>query len=52
MTVCDVDFAYLPWAAFVAVIEHVDATDAIILAVPFGRFVTEQESATGDVFFA
>jgi len=52
ITVCDVDFAYLPDAALVAVIEQVDATDALIFAVPFGRFCTEQESAIGAVFFA
>jgi len=41
MTVCDTDLAYLPEAALVAVTEHVEATFATIVAVPFAFAVME-----------
>jgi len=41
-TVCETDFAYLPEAALVAVTEHVEATFATIVAVPFAFVVMEQ----------
>jgi hypothetical protein len=50
-TVCDVDFAYLPAAALVAVIEHVVATLAVRVAVPF-PFGVSVQSRSPSFFFA